>query len=119
MPGWSMAVCEVDLRVGGAYRYVWRGPSGAEMGMGGVFREIQPPARIVTTEAFDQKWYEGECAGTVTFDEQGGKTTITMRLRYDSQAVRDSVLKSPMAEGVAAGFETLANVLASPTREGT
>ena len=51
--GWSFAVCEVDLRVGGAYRFVWRGPNGKEMGMGGVYREIVPPERLVATELFD------------------------------------------------------------------
>jgi uncharacterized protein YndB with AHSA1/START domain len=52
--GWSMAVCEVDLRVGGEYHYVWQGPDGATMGMRGTFREITPPERIVNTEKFDQ-----------------------------------------------------------------
>ncbi|MEA2707544.1 MAG: hypothetical protein QOF78_145, partial [Phycisphaerales bacterium] len=54
-PGWSMPVCDVDLRVGGAYRYVWRKDSdGTEMGMGGVYREIIAPERVVATEKFDQ-----------------------------------------------------------------
>ena len=48
--GWVLAVCEIDLRVGGAYRWVWRGPTGIEMGMGGVYREVTPPSRIVATE---------------------------------------------------------------------
>ena len=55
--GWSMEVCEVDLRVGGAYRYVWRGPNGASMGMRGVYREIVRPERLVNTEQFDEPWY--------------------------------------------------------------
>ncbi|MDB5172780.1 MAG: transcriptional regulator, effector-binding domain/component, partial [Phycisphaerales bacterium] len=58
--GWSLAVCEIDLRVGGKYRYLWRGADGAEMGMGGIYREITPPERIVATEAFDQAWYPGD-----------------------------------------------------------
>jgi len=58
--GWSMPVCEVDLKVGGKYRYVWRRDSdGTEMGMGGVYREIATPERIVATEKFDQAWYPG------------------------------------------------------------
>src|ERR1700720_367482 len=56
--GWALAVCEIDLKVGGAYRYVWRGPDSAEMGMGGVYREIVPAERIVCTEVFDESWYE-------------------------------------------------------------
>src|SRR5688500_12760331 len=55
-PGWTMAVCEIDARPGGAYRYVWRGPDGMEMGMGGVHREVVPPERIVCTQLFDQDW---------------------------------------------------------------
>jgi len=58
-PGWSMPVCEIDLRVGGAYRYLWRGPDGIEMGTRGVFREIAAPERLVATEKFDQPWYPG------------------------------------------------------------
>ena len=57
--GWSLPVCEIDLRVGGTYRYVWRHTNGQEMGMGGVYREIVVPERIVSTEKFDQSWYPG------------------------------------------------------------
>ena len=116
--GWTLAICEIDLRVGGTYRYVWRGPQGAEMGMRGTYREVVRPERIVTTEKFDQSWYEGECVGTVTLVEQGGRTTLTMNLRYDSKKARDGVLKSPMAEGIAVGFDLLAKVLATLTPEG-
>src|ERR1700738_5300868 len=55
--GWALDVCEVDLRVGGKYRWVWRGANGQEMGMGGVYREIVPGERIVSTELFDDAWY--------------------------------------------------------------
>jgi uncharacterized protein YndB with AHSA1/START domain len=109
--GWSWAVCEVDLKVGGAYRYVWRGPDGAEMGMGGVFREVVAPERIVATEAFDQSWYPGSAVSTVTLVEQGGRTTLTLTVRYESKEARDAVLKSPMEQGVAAGFDKLAELL--------
>ena len=111
--GWSLAVCEIDLKVGGAYRYVWHGPDGATMGMRGVYREIVPGERIVSTEKFDEPWYDGEAVGTVVFVEQGGKTTVTMTVRYASKEVRDAVLESPMEKGVAAGFDTLAGLLAS------
>src|SRR6478752_2284371 len=57
--GWSFATCEVDLRVGGSYRYVWRHVDGMEMGMGGVYREVVRPERVVSTEKFDHAWYEG------------------------------------------------------------
>lgn len=111
--GWTFAVCEVDLKVGGKYRYVWRGPSGAEMGMGGVFREVAKPERIVATEKFDESWYEGDAMDTTTFVERGGKTTVTTTVRYASKAVRDAVLKSPMESGVAESYNKLDEVLAS------
>jgi uncharacterized protein YndB with AHSA1/START domain len=111
--GWSWAVCEIDLRVGGAYRYVWRGPDGAEMGMGGVYREVVAPERIVATEKFDQSWYPGEAVSTIALVEQGGRTTLTLTVRYESREARDAVLKSPMEQGVAAGFDKLAELLAS------
>ncbi len=71
--GWSLAVCEIDLKVGGGFRFVLRGPEGAEMGMRGVYREIMPPERSVQVESFDN--YPGESQVTSVFVEQGGKTT--------------------------------------------
>jgi len=115
--GWSMPVCEIDLRVGGKYRYVWRHVKGHEMGMGGVFREIVPPERIVSTEKFDEAWYPGEAVGTVVLTEEGGKTTLTQTVQYQSREAREAVLKSPMESGVAAGYDRLAELLAS-TRAG-
>ena len=111
--GWTFALCEVDLKVGGLYRYVWRGPTGKEMGMGGVFREIVRPERIVCTEKFDDPWYEGEAVDTMTFVERDGKTTATTMVLASSKAVRDSVLKSPMDKGVAESYDKLDEVLAS------
>jgi len=110
--GWTFAVCEVDLQVGGKYRYVWRGPSGAEMGMGGVFREVVKPERLVATEKFDESWYEGDAMDTTTFVERGGQTTVTTTVKYASKAVRDAVLKSPMESGVAESYNKLDEVLA-------
>jgi len=110
--GWSLDVCEVDLKVGGAIRYVWKGTGGKQMGMSGVIRELVVPERIVSTEQFDDPWYEGDAVGTVLFTEQGGKTTLTMTVLYASKAIRDAVLESPMEQGVAASFDTLAALLA-------
>jgi uncharacterized protein YndB with AHSA1/START domain len=112
---WSFAICEVDLRVGGKYRYVWRGKDGKEMGMGGVYREIVRPERIVTTEEFDDPWYPGDAQDTTVFVEKGGKTTVTTTVRYASKEARDGVLKSPMESGVAQSYDKLAEVLASTT----
>jgi uncharacterized protein YndB with AHSA1/START domain len=104
----------VDLKVGGSYRFVWRGPNGTEMGMGGVYREIVRPERLVATEKFDEPWYEGgEALDTTTFVERGGKTTATTTVRYASREVRDAVLKTPMTTGVAESYDKMAEVLAS------
>jgi uncharacterized protein YndB with AHSA1/START domain len=111
--GWSMVVCEVDLRVGGSYRFVWRGPDGAEMGMGGVYREIVAPERLVATESFDDPWYPGEAVDTTVLVEEGGKTTATTTVLYDSEVIRDAVLESGMARGVAESYDMLAEYLAS------
>ena len=109
--GWSMPVCEIDLRVGGSYRYVWRHTSGNEMGMGGVFKEIAPPERIVSTEKFDESWYPGDAVGTVVLTEKDGKTTLTQTVLYQSAEAREAVMKSPMESGVAAGYNRLAELL--------
>jgi uncharacterized protein YndB with AHSA1/START domain len=112
-PGWSMPLCEIDLRVGGKYRYVWRKPDGTEMRMGGVFREIVPPERIVNTESFDDPWYPGEAVGTAVLVERDGKTTLTTTVLYASREARDGVLKSGMESGIAASYDKLAGILAS------
>jgi len=109
--GWTMPVCEIDLRVGGRYRYLWRHADSREMGMGGVYKEVAAPERIVNTEAFDQSWYEGEGLGTTIFKEHQGKTMLTTTLLYVSRATRDGVLKSPMEGGVKASFDRLANIV--------
>ncbi len=112
--GWTMPVCEVDLAVGGAYRFVWRRDEGArEMTLRGVYREIVRPERIVYSEAFDDPWYPGEGVNTVSFSEAAGATTVTAVTLYESRAARDSVLASPMERGVREGYEKLDEVLLS------
>jgi uncharacterized protein YndB with AHSA1/START domain len=116
--GWSMPVCEIDLRAGGKYRYVWRNDAdGSEMGMGGIYREVVAPDRIVATEKFDQAWYPGEAVGTIVLVEQDGKTTLTQTILYDSRATRDAVLKSPMQYGMGMSYDRLEKFLDSAGRE--
>jgi len=116
-PGWSMPVCRIDLRVGGSYRYEWRSDKdGSTMAMGGVYREIVAPQRIVSTEKFDDPWYQGEAVGTLVLTEQGGKTTLTTTVLYASQATRDAVLKSGMTSGVEQSYDRLADLLTSLRR---
>ena len=110
-PGWTMPVCEVDFRVGGTYRYEWRNEQGQTMGVGGVYREIDPPHRFVATERFDEAWYPGESLITITFAEKDGETEMTTTMRYESTAARDGVLKSPMEGGVKQSYDRLAAIV--------
>ena len=112
-PGWTMPVCEIDLRVGGKYRYVWAKEPDIRMGMGGVYREIAQPERLVATEKFDEPWYPGEGVGIVLLKEQNGKTTLIQTIQYESREARDIVLQSPMESGMSAGYDRLEEVLAS------
>ena len=118
-PGWSMPVCEMDVRVGGTYRWVWRHDrNGTEMGMGGVYREVVAPERLVATERFDEAWYAGESLNTLVLVEKGGRTTLTQTMRYESKEAREAVLKSGMESGVIASYDRLADLLAStPARK--
>jgi uncharacterized protein YndB with AHSA1/START domain len=109
--GWSLVVCEVDLKVGGAWRFVLRGPDGTKMGMRGVYREIVPPERSVHTESFDD--YPGESLVTTVLIEQGGKTTLTATILYESKKIRDLVVKSGMEHGAAETYDKLAELLPS------
>jgi uncharacterized protein YndB with AHSA1/START domain len=111
--GWTLAVCEIDLRPGGAFRYVWRKANGREMGMGGTFREVVPPARIVHTEIFDEDWTGGETTVTTTLTEDHGTTTLAVTVLYASKAARDAALETNFAAGMEAGYEALATLLPS------
>jgi uncharacterized protein YndB with AHSA1/START domain len=110
--GWSMPICEVDLRPGGAFRYVWRNDTnGSEFGVLGTYRELAPPDRIVHLERFDAPGMPGDAQVTTTFVEQEGTTTVTMTILYPSREVRDMALQSGMDRGVAASFDRLAGIL--------
>jgi uncharacterized protein YndB with AHSA1/START domain len=114
--GASMPVCEIDLRVGGAYRFVWRNPDGTEMAMNGIYREIARPERLVNTQRFEIAWMPGESVLTTTLVESGGKTTFTSTTLYDSIETRDKMLKSGMESGANASYDRLADVLAEERR---
>jgi uncharacterized protein YndB with AHSA1/START domain len=107
-----MPVCEIDLRPGGAFRYVWR-KDGKDMGMSGTFREIVPPSRIVHTEIFDQDWTGGETLVTTTFEEAQGRTTLAVRVRYTSEAARAAALKTGMTQGMSDTYDRLAVMIAN------
>ena len=114
-PGWAMVVCEIDLKVGGAFRYVWRHSDGNEMGMHGVYREIMAPERIVHTEAFDFGCdaQAGEALATAVLTERDGRTTLVTTVLAPSKEARDATIASGMEHGVAASYDRLDDVLAS------
>jgi uncharacterized protein YndB with AHSA1/START domain len=112
-PGWTMPVCEIDLRVGGRYRYEWANADGRVMGMGGVFQEIEAPARLVAKEKFDDDWTGGETTVTQVFTEKGGKTYLALTVLYASKAARDGAMQTGMTDGMEAGYQRLEEVLAS------
>jgi uncharacterized protein YndB with AHSA1/START domain len=109
--GWALTVCEVDLKVGGAFHFVWRNSDGRSMVMRGVYREIVVPEQIVNTEVIEG--YPGEAVITTRLTEQAGRTTLTSTILYESTAIRDAVLKSNMAIGANASYTRLAEVLES------
>lgn len=109
--GHSLPVCEIDFRVGGTARYVWKNPD-FEMGMTAEFKEIVELERIVHTERYDA-WPEGATTVTATFAEHGGTTTITIQIEYLSQEARDTAMQPGFAEGFAASYEHLDSVLSA------
>jgi len=110
--GWTMPICEIDLKIGGNYRYGWKNVDGKTMSSHGMYKEIVPPERVVATEQFDDPWYPGESVGTTTFVEEGGRTRVTLSIQYDSKETRDMVLKTGMERGVEHSFQSLEKVLA-------
>jgi uncharacterized protein YndB with AHSA1/START domain len=112
--GWSLVVCEVDLRVGGKWRFVLHGPDGGTMGMYGVYRELVRPERTVHTESFDD--YPGESLVTGVLVERDGKTTLTGTVLYESKEIRDAVVSSGMEHGAAESYDKLAELLPSIAR---
>ena len=118
-PGWSMPVCVVDLRVGGRYRYVWRNDeNGAQFGSFGEHRDVVAPERIVTTEQMDG--LDGQpididnpsapgdpSLNTLTLAEAGGRTTLTIEMRYPSTQIRDMVLQSGMTGGMEQSYQRI------------
>ena len=114
--GWTLAVCEVDLRPGGATRYEWRHSDGRSMGMSGEIREVVRPERLVASELFDEDWTGGEAVGTVVFTEQGGGTTVTQTMVYVSREARDGAMFSGMETGVEASYQRLDKIFAESSK---
>src|SRR4051812_7601793 len=112
--GYSVPVCEIDLRVGGAWRFVNKHPRG-EAAFHGEYREITPPSRIVFTEIFEE-FPDTVSVVTSELTEEGGKTRFTATVRYPSREVRDMVVASGMARGAGISYDRLEDLVAKLQR---
>ena len=116
-PGWTMPVCEMDVRPGGKFKWRWRSDeNGAEFGFTGEFREVVRASRIVHIERYepgDVGGEMGEALVTSELTEKNGVTTQTMTIHYESKAVRDAALKTGMTDGMEMSFQKLDEILAA------
>jgi len=117
--GHRLVVCEIDLRVGGDWRYVVRAPDGSEMVLRGTYTEITPPARLVHTEVNEDCWAADGVDTTITYEltERPGQTLLTTTSWYPSTETRDNVLRSGMERGVGQAYSKLEEALESVGRE--
>jgi uncharacterized protein YndB with AHSA1/START domain len=144
--GWQLPVCNINLQVGKPYRFVWRREGEPDLGNGGqiafamlptasnttalthqcshdrlcyagVYKEIDPPSRLVHTEAFDG--YPGESLVTTNLEEHDGSTVMHVTMQYDSKGTRDAVLATGMELGMAASYDRLDKLLQALNRQGS
>jgi uncharacterized protein YndB with AHSA1/START domain len=109
-PGWSMPICEIDLRAGGKYHYVWRSDDGSrEFGVQGEYREIAAPSRIVSIETMDGVPGTARC--TTMFEASGEGTLFTFTLLFESKELRDDALGSGMTTGMSMSYDRLDDVV--------
>jgi uncharacterized protein YndB with AHSA1/START domain len=108
----TVTVCDIDLRVGGAWRWVVTKPQGMEIAFSGVFREIDPPRRLQRTEVFEAI-PGSESVVTLTFDEKDGQTMLTSHMLFPSKAHRDACLQSGMELGVKECYQKIDELLAT------
>src|SRR4029453_12576611 len=109
--GYSVPICEIDLRVGGAWRFVNRHPRG-EAAFHGEYREITPPSRLVFTEIFEE-FPDTVSVVTSELTDEGGKTRFTATVRYPSREVRDMVIATGMARGAGISYDRLEDLVAA------
>jgi uncharacterized protein YndB with AHSA1/START domain len=108
----ALTVCEIDLRVGGTWRVVVRGPDGHEYPFKGVYREILAPERLVHTQILDVEPYSrSEALVSVIFEDRGGRTRITETILHPTKEARDAHLRSGMETGASASFDRLGEIV--------
>jgi uncharacterized protein YndB with AHSA1/START domain len=117
-PGWSMPICEMDVRVGGKYRWRWRGDEdGKEFGFSGEFQEVTPHSKLVHTQDYDAGDLEDSMGQegavvTVTFEEANGVTRVATSIKFASKEDRDAAFSTGMTDGMEMGYKRLDRVLA-------
>lgn len=117
-PGWKMPVCEMDVRVGGTYRYRWRNEEdGAEFGFTGTFKAVDPGKRIEHTERPEDSPEMGASYNIVEFIPLGDQTELRMTMDYGSAEIREQVLATGMTDGMGFSYDQLDSVLAEITSE--
>lgn len=120
-PGWTMPVCEMDVRVGGRFRWRWRSnENGKEFGFHGEFREVSPPRKIVHTEFYDPGDVGGDMGDgsliTVELTEANGVTTLVTRMDFASKEARDAAMSTGMTDGMESSYRKLDELLLSETQ---
>jgi uncharacterized protein YndB with AHSA1/START domain len=116
-PGWTMPVCEMEVRVGGSYRWRWRSNEDrTEFGFSGVFREVEPGKKLVHSERYDSGTTGvgesgGEALVTVVFEEQNGLTTVTSLMDFGSKEARDAAVATGMTDGMEQSYQLLDKLL--------
>lgn len=103
--GWTMPICEIDLRPGGTHRSVWRREDGTEMEIRGVYQEVDAPRRLVYTESWGGDW--PETTDTLVLTEADGRTIARLTMLHVSKEARDAALETGMKEGMSLGFDRL------------
>jgi uncharacterized protein YndB with AHSA1/START domain len=107
--GWTMPVCEIDLRPAGTWHFVWRRGDGEELAVSGRYCEVNAPWRLVTTESWGPDSIE--TINTVVLSEINGRTSIKLTIRYPWKEARDAAARSGMLGGISSSFDRLAELL--------
>jgi uncharacterized protein YndB with AHSA1/START domain len=115
-PGWTMPVCEMDVRVGGKFRWRWRNDEdGKEFGFHGEYKEVSAPRKIVNTEFYDPGDVGGDMGNgaliTVELTEKGGITTLVTLMDFGTKQARDAALSTGMTDGMESSYQLLDGVL--------
>ena len=114
----EMTVCEIDLRVGGKWRYAMVTDDGFEVGFHGEYREVVPNERVVSTEIYEGlpegvSDEEGATVNTATFAEEDGRTTLTILVQASNRTSRDAIIESGMEDGLQDALDLLEQVAIS------